>query len=416
MSESTWYKTDNVAKVFLATHNRRDTRTMRVGCTLTEPVDPELLQEALYKAIDIRPQFQVRIRRGFFWHYMETTDALPVVTEETGRPCPILYGSEYSGVLHYKVSYFGRRINLDMFHALSDGTGLFEFFNVILVEYLKLAHPDQMENVSAGSGASDGDLRQDSYSQFYGNGDRKKSQVTKAYHPISRKLPYDQLQFMEISMSFADIRARSKEAGVSLTGYIGALMVQSMYRDMPALVRKMPITVSIPVNLRNYYPSETSRNFFNSVNIKCRLTGSEDTADVARMIDTELKESMKPEHISEQMDSYQALERLLFVRMVPLMIKQPVVRHFSKVENKTVSFVMSNMGEIKVDDKVKQFVEGFSAFCAHSELFFTVFSYNGTLKLGLSTTYSDTRVIKNFVRALTSADIEVTVNATEVIR
>ncbi len=416
MSESTWYKTDNVAKVFLASHNRRDTRTMRVGATLTEPVDPEILQEALLRAIDIRPQFQVRIRRGFFWHYIETTDALPVVTEESGRPCPILYGSEYNGVLHYKVSYFGRRINLDMFHALSDGTGLFEFFNVILVEYLKLAHPGEMEGVSEGSGASDGDLRQDSYSQFYGNGERKKLPSSKAYHPIGRKLPYDQLQFMEISMKFADLRARSKEAGVSLTGYIGALMVQSMYHDMPALMRKLPITVSIPVNLRNYYPSETSRNFFNSVNIKCRLNGDEDIAAIARGIDEDLKESMKPERIAEQMDSYQTLERILFVRMVPLMVKQPVVRHFSKVENKTVSFVMSNMGEIKVDEKVKPFVESFSAFCAHSELFFTVFSYNGVLKLGLSTAYADTRVIKNFVRMLTKDDIEVTVNATEVIR
>ncbi len=416
MSESTWDKTDNVAKVFLATHNRRDTRTMRVGCTLTEPVNPELLQKALYNAVSLRPQFQVRIRRGFFWHYIETTDVMPVVSEESGRPCPILYGSEYNGVLHYKVSYYGRRINLDMFHALSDGTGLFEFFNVILVEYLKLAHPDSMEGVSAGSGASDSDLRQDSYRQFYGNGERKKIQTSKAYHPIGRKLPYDQLQFMEISMKFADIRALAKEAGVSLTGYIGALMVQSMYRDMPALMHKLPITVSIPVNLRNYYPSETSRNFFNSVNIKCRLTGDEDIAQIARGIDDDLKEQMKPEHIAEQMDSYQALERLLFVRMVPLMVKQPVVRHFSKLENKTVSFVMSNMGEIRVDDRVKPYVEGFSAFCAHSELFFTVFSYNGVLKLGLSSAYSDTRVIKNFVRTLTGTGMEVTVNATEVIR
>ena len=35
MSETTWYKTDNVAKVFLASHNRRDTRTMRESVTLT---------------------------------------------------------------------------------------------------------------------------------------------------------------------------------------------------------------------------------------------------------------------------------------------------------------------------------------------------------------------------------------------
>ena len=416
MSETTWYKTDNVAKVFLASHNRRDTRTMRESVTLTEKIDPELLQKALLNAIEIRPQFQVRIRRGFFWHYIETTDALPEVCEEKGRPCPQLYGSDYNGVLHYRVSYFGRRINLDMFHALSDGTGMFEFFDVIIAEYLKLAHPDKIGDVKTGSGASDGDLTQNSYSQYYGNKGLKKTPPIKAYHPVGRKLPYDQLQFMEITMDFDSVRSLAKEAGVSLTGYIGALMVSSMYHDMPALMRKQPITISVPVNLRQYFPSETSRNFFNSINIRCHLSGEEDIATIGRHIDLDIKAAMKPENIAEQMDSYQTLERLLFIRMVPLMIKQPVVRAFSKLENKTVSFVLSNMGEIKPDEKLKPYIESYSAFCSHSEMFFTVFTYNGKLRLGMTSAYNDTRFIKNFVRKLTAEDIEVTVNATEVIR
>ncbi|MCR5511270.1 MAG: hypothetical protein K6F54_10015 [Lachnospiraceae bacterium] len=416
MSETTWYKTDNVAKVFLASHNRRDTRTMRVGATLKERVDSELLQQALLNAIEIRPQFQVRIRRGFFWHYIETTDMLPEVSEESGRPCPQLYGSDYNGVLHYRVTYYGRRINLDMFHALSDGTGLFEFFNVILTEYMKLAHPDTVTDVKTGSGASDGDLTQDSYSQYYGRKGTKRTPLIKAYHPVGRKLPYDQLQFMEITMDFDSVRSLAKEAGVSLTGYIGALMVSSMYHDMPALMRKQPITISIPVNLRNFFPSETSRNFFNSFNIRCYLNGDEDISTIGRHIDVDLKSYMKPENIAEQMDSYQTLERLMFIRMVPLIIKQPVVRYFSKRQNKKISFVLSNMGQIQVDDKIRPYVENFSAFCAHSEMFFTMFSYDGKLRLGMSSAYSDTRFIKNFVRMLTEQDIEVTVNATEVIR
>ena len=46
MNTENWYKVDNVAKVFLATHNERDTRSLRVSCTLTEPIKPELLQKA----------------------------------------------------------------------------------------------------------------------------------------------------------------------------------------------------------------------------------------------------------------------------------------------------------------------------------------------------------------------------------
>ena len=71
MASSNWYKIDNVSKVFLATVGKRDTRSIRLSCTLNEDVDPELLKEAVLSAIEDRPQVQVRIRRGFFWHYME---------------------------------------------------------------------------------------------------------------------------------------------------------------------------------------------------------------------------------------------------------------------------------------------------------------------------------------------------------
>ena len=41
----TWYKVDNVAKVFLASINRRDPRVFRVSCTLNEDVDPDCLNQ-----------------------------------------------------------------------------------------------------------------------------------------------------------------------------------------------------------------------------------------------------------------------------------------------------------------------------------------------------------------------------------
>ena len=103
MGSDNWYKVDNVAKVFLATVSKRDTKTLRVSCTLTEDIDPALLQEAVLSAIQDRPQVQMRIRRGLFWHYMENTDIMPVVSKESGRICPPLYAPAES-MLHYSVT------------------------------------------------------------------------------------------------------------------------------------------------------------------------------------------------------------------------------------------------------------------------------------------------------------------------
>lgn len=420
MNETTWYKTDNVAKVFLASFNRRDTRTMRVGCTLTEEVNPDFLQKAVESALNFRPQYRVRIRRGFFWHYIEATDSEPVVTEEHDRPCPLLYGKEYGGVLHFAVTYYKRRINLDMFHALSDGTGLLEFLNVIIGEYMKLAHPDTCSELNMGSGASESDLTEDGYSRYYGqHSEGAEIPVTatrKAYHILSRKLPYDQLQFMEICMDSGEIVARAKEIGTGLTAYMGAMLVMAMCKDIPSLMRKLPVTVSIPVNLRQFFPSETSRNFFNSVNVTFIPEEITDLKTTAENFDAQLKEVMSVERLTHQMDAYQKIERYLFIRMVPLVIKQPVVRKFSKMENKHISFVLSNLGRFRCDPRIRPYIESFSAFCAHTEVFFTMYSFEDTMKLGVTYAYTDTRMLKNFVRALTDQGLTVTVNATEVLR
>ena len=109
-----------MSKVFLATVGKRDTRSFRLSCMLKEDIDPEILQEAVTSAIEDRPQMQVRIRRGIFWHYMEDTDLVPSVKQEEDRICPLLYVPSKT-MLHYQVTYFGRRINLDISHVLADG-------------------------------------------------------------------------------------------------------------------------------------------------------------------------------------------------------------------------------------------------------------------------------------------------------
>ena len=39
MAQDTWYRMDNVAKVFLASANDRDTRSFRITCTLNEDIE-----------------------------------------------------------------------------------------------------------------------------------------------------------------------------------------------------------------------------------------------------------------------------------------------------------------------------------------------------------------------------------------
>ena len=412
---------DNVARLFLATHTKRDPRCLRVSCSLNEMIDRDTLQKALDTTISLRPEFQVRIRRGFFWHYMEQTDARPVVTEEDDRPCPILYGSNYRGILHYKVTYYRDRINVDLFHAISDGTGALAFLKLLVLNYLKLRYPNELGEVTFENEASDDDRLRDSFAQFYENTDGPipktiLNKKKRAYHIQSRKLPYYQLQFFEIHVSAAKMLERAKSYGVSLTSYLGAELMMAIYKDMPSIMHVLPITISLPVNLRNYYPSETMRNFFNNVDVTHVFKGDETIKELAEEFDQQLKASIEPELIRKQMNRYQSIERLFFTRMVPLFIKQPVVRAFSNKEAKTVTAVISNLGPQKIPEEMKKYVKGFTDYCSTETLFITATTYNDDLVLGVASAYGGTGVIKRLVGALRSEDYDMTVYASEVIR
>lgn len=416
MENVNWYKMDNVAKVFLATCSKRDTRTLRLSCTLKEDVDPEILQKAVLLAIYDRPQFQVRIRRGIFWHYLEDTDIEPVVTEEHDRICPVLYVPA-KAMLHYQVTYFGKRINLDMFHALADGTGAMEFLKIIVLHYIQLKHPGRFEDTNILSGASEDDLSQDSYKQFFENKGLVKSEsYGKAYHPRGIKLPYNQLQFFEIHMPAKQILAKAKELGVSLTSYIAAAWMLAIYGDMPPLRRNMPVTISLPVNLRNYYPSNTSRNFFNNVSVSHVFDKEISVEELAAEFDAKFKGLITEDNIKAQMDSFETMEYVAPVRPVPLFIKQKVVKYFTARSNRKVSMVLSNMGKQSMPGELNDMVETFTGFCSSNNIFSTIFSFKDDLSLGVASPYMNTGVVKNMVRRLSESGIDIKVYATEVFR
>ena len=68
---SKWRKLDNAALAFPLVTGKHDTRVFRFYCDCKEPVDPEILQEALDETMKKYPLFQTVLRKGLFWFYLE---------------------------------------------------------------------------------------------------------------------------------------------------------------------------------------------------------------------------------------------------------------------------------------------------------------------------------------------------------
>ena len=217
-------------------------------------------------------------------------------------------------------------------------------------------------------------------------------------------------------MPSSQILPRAKELKVSLTSYLGALWMLAIRDEMPPRKRDLPVTISLPVNLRNYYPSKTARNFFNSVNVTHVFENEITLEELAKEFDVELKSQLTEENVKKQMDIFETMEYVAFVRIVPLFIKQWVVRYFTRKSGRKVTMTFSNMGVQKPPETLGGFIENYSGFCSTNTLFSTMFGYGDKLTLGVSSAYTNTGVVKNFVRSLSESGVDITVCATEVIK
>ena len=410
----TWYRVDNVAKVFIATNSRRDPRVFRVSCTLNADVDGDRLNQALRLTARQFPNFQVTLHRGLFWNYLESTRKEPQAGPETLAPCAPVYGPELRNELLYRVSYYGPRIHVEMFHALSDGNGGLIFLKALVCQYLKLLEPERLAHVVPETVAPAADLAQDSFRQFYGARGGRGERAPRAYRMHGAKLPYDQTQFFEAHLDVKQLLTRARAEGVTLTSWLGARLMLAIHAEVPQLERRRPVAISLPVNLRNYYPSETARNFFNSIRVGHVFDGTETAQSLAADFDATLKYELSEERVKARMDSFEQLEHMPGIKPVPLFIKNKTVGFFTWRENQRVTATLSNLGAIKTPAELDPWLRGFTAMSSTSTMFVCVSSWHDDLVLGISSAYRGTGVLRRFLGGMAKEGLDVTLYATEV--
>ena len=66
-----WRRLDNSAKIFPLSTGKRYSTVFRLSVLLKEDIIPETLQEALIETLEKYQSFKVKIKKGFFWHYLE---------------------------------------------------------------------------------------------------------------------------------------------------------------------------------------------------------------------------------------------------------------------------------------------------------------------------------------------------------
>ena len=161
------------------------------------------------------------------------------------------------------MSYYKNRINFEVFHALTDGTGAMHFLMELVKDYLQEAHPEkELPELFPDENITGRDMEEDSFSQYYSSdAPRKRESKKPAFQLKGEKLRQEDMSITEVCIPVKEIHSRAKAAGVSITVFLTAALIWAIHEEVPQNQAKKPIGLMIPVNLRNYFPSGPWRIF-----------------------------------------------------------------------------------------------------------------------------------------------------------
>jgi hypothetical protein len=187
-----------------------------------------------------------------------------------------------------------------------------------------------------------------------------------------------------------------------------AVYIKAAIKSMSIRQKSKPVVVSVPVNLRQFFRSDTARNFFGVINIVYYAKDYDGKLEsITVSVKEQFEKQLQPDNIGKTMNSYASLEHNMVIRMFPLFIKDPCIRFFDIMAKRGVTSTISNLGQIKMPDELVPYINKFSAFMTASNQQICLSSFGDNLVFGEASPNRTHPVLLNFFRELTSMGLNV---------
>lgn len=404
-----WYKLDNAGKIFPPTSDKNDPKVFRFACELYEDVDKLVLQNALDKTLEEFPMFLSSLKKGLFWYYLETSSVVPKVLEEENYIC-----DKMDKDLLFRVTFYKKRINLEVYHALTDGTGAICFLKTLVANYLVEKHGIK-EQVHIDT-SSIYEKEMDSFEKYYSKvKGTKLPKNPKAYILKGRLYPEYRLKVIEGVVPTKEVIKLAKSYNTTVTVYLTSILIKSIGMTMTRKEKRKPVIVTIPVNLRKYFKSDTARNFFNTITVQYKFNNDNDNLDnIIKEVSAQFSAKLTKENLDKQMNSLAVLENIFILRLVPVFIKDLVLKYFYKKSRKEQTIALSNVGIVDLPDEIKDYVKLFDVFASTDCTQICMCSYLDNMTLSFTSHFISPEIQKNFFTELSNNNVDVVINTNEV--
>lgn len=366
-----WYKLDTSAKIYPALESERNPALFRVSMSLKKDVVPQVLLEALKSIKERFPYYNVHLKKGLFWNYLEQNDNELKIWQDHPAPCEKIYTVLNNGYL-YKVKYYKKKISLDIFHVLTDGYGAMEFLKTLVAQYLFLS--GEISKVQNGILLPDEvppkEEEEDAFLKVLElEKDNKKNDQertlfneSKNYQIKDRYLPAYKYKIITGILSVDEMKDLAKKYNATITHILAALYIEAgIYLQASKVKDKKKhksVALQVPVNMRKYYAYNCMRNFtlFVIPTIDPRkVTCFKDiVCQVKKQMDEQLDKSCLLAMVRENC----ALATNLIIKHVPIDIKNFFIRLINNTKSAS-RFVgtISNLGVVSLPEQMAAAVD-----------------------------------------------------------
>ncbi|MCD7947652.1 MAG: hypothetical protein LUG13_05050 [Oscillospiraceae bacterium] len=358
-----WFRMDNAGLLYSAIQKERYSAVYRFSVVMKEKVQPGVLQRAVDICMPRFPGFQVRIRHGYFWNYMEQNPAPgPFVQEDMVNPCqPVRYKEDNGWLVRF--FYYERRISLEVFHALADGFGAMAFLRTLLAVYLRQLGHDipNSDGVLDVTQPPRREEVEDAYIRYAGKRAYRDPMGKTAYQNVGTSEPFYTLN---VTMGFLPVDALKKLAkgyGVSITEYLTAVLLKvildKQHRERPW--KEKPVALAIPVNLRGLFPTDTLRNFILTVRpvIDPRM-GEYTFPEIVSQVHHSIRQMANRQRLQAQFTFTVRIQENAFLQRLPGVFKSMFVAGRYEAEGvRPFSGTYTNPGVFRMPQEMERHVE-----------------------------------------------------------
>ncbi len=414
-----WRRLDNSAKIFPISAGKKYSTVFRLSVVLKELIQPDILAIAVEKALEQYEFFRVRLKNGFFWNYLEYNPKKPIVEQEKEYPCKYIEPKENNQYL-FKVTYFDKKINIDIFHSLTDGNSGIMFFREIVYNYIELSHKEEFQEELRIKRKFDIST-EDSYIKNYNKKAKGNNSAKRAYKLAGRKIKLGAISAIHEIIDLQELKQEAKAHNATITQYLTAVLIYAIYQANYLKNKgKKPIKVCIPVNLKKYFPSNTISNFFSYITVEAEMQKDHlDTFDkILDFVKKDFERKLTPEEIQKTMSGNVKLGTNLFIKMIPLVLKKPIVRLSYLEIRKYTTTTFSNIGRIGIIGKYQKYIEDFLMLIAPEpveKIKCSACSFENHIVFTFTSILDDCSIEKAFYQFLTEKHIQVKIESNEIL-